>query len=690
MVYAGSDAPAEAAAAPSENTCPLLDTSAEFETLRTEAVSSLTVVKNAADQCLRDFNTASGGTNPLDQAITQLGQARREPCLTAAQRIEQRSRNLASTVQAYRGTPVPDAASVSTPQVSQRGQDSWVRITHYASFISGFDAYQSKGCVVNGGEDSGLYVFYVNLTCAQVSDDVDLALVSSSATPDQSCSSDGAALSAQTTQALQTAFDTLSGILNGSRNSNCQAAPQATASVLNLGLSLAMSSPISPLIGVLARAGQQLFNGIFGRQLRTADAAISRINRDRAERQAQCLYMNLQKTAYGCDSMPANLAQLEARVNQKRDLEGQLERAIAGYRSAYSNADPDADNRRCVTESTNQVSDLVSGLNLGPLESLLQPEVRVETASAPPAPTAVNLDAVIDALGVSCNAFNGSRDRLLAIEPIRDLMGRLQRSCDLRRTLQTPQELKAVLFNGNRSLSRDLSIALEDVPQVQGRPEDRLLTCLGALGPERRSAILNIRNLRGQLSTYANADEEYRTAQAGTDQGLQRTEARTVLASYHASWVGNNGTNFSIGDILQDRVERGSPVNLRQACASGYDSTALVQVSNEIHATCLLNAGAYLNNNQDQGEYDSRRANYWREKCGVFLSSTDLAPARAPASSATMGQFEVWQCQAIANYEDYHRNFMTNRNQVMNSLCRSIGVTPPGEVTGGQRAVGAE
>ncbi len=669
-------------------TCPMNQRSTELQGLFDEAKSSLEGLKTVQQACARDLAAAGGGQQGADQnltdAIDALGTAEPE-CPTVSSRVRQRQGLLVRTMTTLQAT---DATSEDTPIQGRDG--SWKKFNYYSSNVPALRPYND---CVEQASNNGVTTFYVNMTCTQTIDDLEVATADPGADA-MSLSGGGGqcgrpgVVSERVQRALRTAITTAISL---SGNSQCPAAPRAAASLLNLGTALVMSSPISPLAGILVSAGQSLFNSIFMRRTQTAAAAITATEEERMESEAQCLYMNLQRAHLGCENTPRNIEDLQKRVSDKEELEGLIRTKVSEYQTAFS-SNPDEDHANCVRQSTATTNQealrrMITGWNLPAVEALFQAppasqgsgQITITTSgTVPPRPFEPNLGQIFMAAQSTCAAYQQDETAVSRVPLLSEVSGRLHQLCEkvFSDTVPDLNDYRMAFYGNPEGTGAPLStIASRQVyrtPRTSG-PSDQLLTqCLNAIGgtnPDRRTRMMEVRTLRGRLSAYDTAVADLAEARTIQEQSLLTAEASRNWARYHGVWAGNNSTNVKISDILQQRI--GGTTGLAQACQTNSNLDPIIRSANEIHATCLLNAGVYLFRDNAEPDFRSDKAQEWERNCSYFLNDPELAPPVPNPAPMTPATYANWQCEAFRNFDRYRQNFIARRSRVA-EICPSI------------------
>lgn len=630
--------------------CPFKNETATYTSLRNDARSALTQLRTLQEQCRQATGVAAGqqaASAQLDRDITDLSSPVSSDCVQAEEIVQGRVQNIQYLTQEY---GLPEQPS-SGPRRIRNG--SQVR-----------DLYgEFRECIRTSFQDN---TAEVDLDCVDAAARLQIARAQETGSIGgrQICGQ----ISEEASQAIARAMNTFEALMN---NPQCSAGAPVGASLLNLGVGLAMSNPISGTVGLIARFAQNFLGGLFGRRYRGAEDAMRTIEGDETRRSIQCLFMNMHKETLACGAQDAsrNREELNQRLATARaelqSIQGQIQANNPGLRpeEVITSCAPGSQQRspESVLASTTAIAQ-----TFAPVEEALLAE-------------ATDINQVLSAFLPVCQAYRPQRSNLTDIPPLEPHLQKLDALCasstppslaDFQSALIGPDGAKTTLqlqFAGRSLNPAILNRAPASDPRtcVRERGGDLLLQYQEKSG--------QVRSLERQIANIPSAD----------DSGRGNSAMAELFRSFKEPLLRDNGTNLRLDQSL-DRTWSA----IREYCAGGSPSGQFRSYINELHATCLLNASAYLYDHESRTPNftnRNRNAANWENSCKThFLNNVDRAPALNggaisinPAPDAR--SYETWQCQAYTNFERYKLALPANDNELFSEFCGSTGQSSSGD-----------
>lgn len=619
--------------------CPFKNESDSFRALRSNAQTALSQLRTLQNQC-REATQVGASQNAanaqLDNDITNLSSPISSDCVEAENVVQGRVQNIQYLAQEYQ-LPAPASSGLTR--------------------------------IRNGSQVQGMYQEFRECIRVSYSDntaDIDMDCIDSTARvsiaraqetgrigTQQLCGQ----ISTETGQAISRAMATFESLMS---NPQCSSGAPIGASLLNLGVGLAMSNPVSAPVALITRFAQSFLSGLFGRRYERAEQAMRAIEGDETRRSVQCLFMNMHNETLACGAQDAasNRQQLEQQLSTAEGeiltLQNQLEAATPGMRpeEAISSCAPSSQqrNQSTVDGALNSISQVFS-----PVEEALL----VETPDINQVKTAF--------LGV-CQSYRPQRRTLSDIAPLEPYLQRLDGLCSMT-TAPSLSDFQGALLGADGSKTTiDMRFAAQQVtPAMIGRaPAADPTVCVRELGGDlllqyqRKSA--EVRDLQRRISSLPSVDDATRSNSAMSE----------LFMSFKSPLLRDNGTSLRLDQTI-DRTWTA----IREFCTAGSPSGQFRAYVNELHATCLLNASAYLYDHQSRIPVfqRNRNAETWENGCRAhFLNNSDRAPL-ANGTSLSLSpppdirSYETWQCQAYTNFERYKLALPANDNELFQEFC---------------------
>ena len=688
--------------------CALNQPTESLNELRETAISSLTNLQAAARQCAQELEAAagpqpsSGSGSRIDNAIANLRTASlpTSPCLTTEQTISQRRQRLEGLMAIRSPATVEDPSAVDALSNHPLASDgSWKSFNLPTQAAELSDEYRS--CAIFEGTTQ-----YVNMNCLTAVDDVELyRATSGSASASSSAQNIGSnrcgartGIPAEVGSAVATAIETVFSIVEG--NPNCPAGPRAAISAMNLGVSVLSMTPVSPLVSLMAGIGQRLFNGIFGGNTRRAETALAANQWDITRRQTQCLFVALHKERIGCDTNATRIDQLQAATRAKQTKIDRLAQIQGAYQNAYRVERSSDDWNMCVTRANQLISrdsiraalaewgltDVENAIRRpgaaapGGAPGAVAPVTIVLPGGQPSVPPQADLADVLPLVDNVCQKYeapNGAQlmGSVAGLRPMLDTLGSMCRN--LRTNPDDPNlmdQLRTVFLSGGRPLSFRMNNV---VSQLSANPQQASViqnNCVREFqpAPARGQALFDMAALEGEIRAMGDPDADLRLATSDGRRVLQNDAGTSLFNNYRAAWTQDNGTRMNLTPRIEQLV-----TDLRNDCRSASPETALIsQKANELHGSCLLNAGVYLYRRGNSPEFTSNEARDWGRNCDYFLRNEEYSPSidngRFTINPAPVAdQYNQWQCNSFQNFDKYRNNLtsaLQNRRTVA-ELC---------------------
>lgn len=603
-------------------TCALNSQNDTINNLRRDATSLLTELDRIQRECAESSGVAGAqgaSDSRFRELITNLSRpGGTETCVVPEVEINQRYDDLQLILS--RGTT----------------EGSFIRVTNGSQLQSMFRGYSP--CITN--DPTNYSQSLVDTTCLDL---VRRNLIAqgqrSPTTPDgqRAC----AQINEETAAAIQNAFAATTALVNGGR---CQGAVGLGASLLNVGVGLALSNPVSLPIAGLARMATSFINGIFGRNYRSAQRAMEGDQMNALRRSAQCLFMHSHKASLCSTDRSQELAQTR---QSRASAQANVDELNRRYRGTHAGKNPDTEIQSCTPGQQIATSE-----DLGRRVSSLSGQIeQLEGAINGDREAAGYANQVRTKFDSVCDSLQPSSERLVSIPSLSPLVTRVQSLC----SQETPKidDLRAAFVESDgTTLSYRLSRAARNAapPEPARSPASiaaNVDECLRNRGGE---SLLAYNTARQQLATL---DRTLSGLQDVTSNPLnQNTEVTELFQSLRRPLMERNGTSLNLSTRVREVYE-----DVQRKCAN---TSIFQQAVNELHATCLLNAGASLYSRDSVYPVyeDNRNAQAWQQSCSYFLRSPELAPQlNGQPFSITPGPrpeaYQTWQCEAFTNFERF-------------------------------------
>lgn len=635
--------------------CPFKNESATYTSLRNDARSALTQLRTLQEQCRQATGVAANqqaASAQLDQDITNLTTPVSGDCVQAEEVVQGRVQNVQYLTQEYR---LPDQPNASVVRIRNGSQ---VR-----DLYSEFRECIRTQYVDNVGE--------VDLDCVDATARLQVARAQETGSLGgrQICGQ----ISEEAGQAIARAMNTFEALMN---NPQCSSGAPIGASLLNLGVGLAMSNPISGTVGLIARFAQNFLGGLFGRRYSGAEQAMRSIEGDETRRSIQCLFMNMHKETLACGAQDA--ARNREDLNQQlATARGELQSIQSQLLASHPSLRPDEAIANCAPSSQQRSPESVTAAT----QAIAQAFAPVEEALLAESP---DINQVLSAFLPVCQSYRAQRSNLTDIPPLEPHLQKFDALCASSGSLPTLVDFQSALLGADgakTTLQLQYTARSVNPAMLNRAPASDPRTCVrergGDLLLQYQDKSGQVRNLERRISSLPTAD----------DSGRSNSAMAELFMSFKGPLLRDNGTNLRLDQSL-DRTWGA----IREYCAGGSPSGQFRSYVNELHATCLLNASAYLYDRESRiPNFSSRNRNAesWENACKThFLNNVDRSPtlnggamAINPAPDAR--SYETWQCQAYTNFERYKLALPANDNDLFQEFCGA-----PGRGTASDRSSG--
>lgn len=620
--------------------CPFKNETATYTSLRNDARSALTQLKTLQDQCRQATGVAAGqqaARTQLDDDITNLTTPISSDCVQAEEVVQGRVQNIQYLTQEFR---LPEQSGGSVVRIRNASQ---VR-----------DLYpEFRDCVRTSYQESA---GDMDLDCVDAAARLQVARAQESGRlgDRQICGQ----ISEEAGQAIARAMNTFEALMN---NPQCSAGAPVGASLLNLGVGLAMSNPISGTVGLIARFAQNFLGGLFGRRYSGAEQAMRLIEGDETRRSIQCLFMNMHKETLACGAQDAsrNREQLDQQLATAR---GELQQIQGQLQASNPSLRPDEAIANCAPGSQQRTPESVAAAT----QSISQIFAPVEEALLAETP---DINQVVEAFLPVCQSYRPQRSNLSDIPALEPHLQKFDSLCASSGLPSLDQFRAALLNSEGAKTTLQLQFAGRSVtPSMLTRaPASDPRTCVrergGDLLLQYQDKSAQVRSLERRILSLPSTDDSSRSNSAMAE----------LFQSFKAPLLRDNGTNLRLDQSL-DRTWSA----IRELCQGGSASGQFRSYINELHATCLLNASAYLYDRDSRipnFTNRNRNAESWQNACSShFLNNTDRAPLLNggamtinPAPDAR--SYETWQCQAYTNFERYKLAMPASDDDLFQEFC---------------------
>ncbi len=623
--------------------------------------------------------TAASGA--LNLALETLTRPAPPACETPAAVVEQRVRRLRAHLTQVGTLPAPAdyAQAIQSSGLTQ----GWVEFSYHNLLPAEFSAYVNSGCVIDQGiVRNGLRRALVNMTCVETAADVEVFQAGNS--PLQSAA--GCQQGDIDPEVMRAVRASLDGIVN--LPANCQPGPSTLSNLFRMVASIPMGSVVGD---VIMQAANFLTQSFLARGTQTGEHALTMDQANLVRRSAQCMYVQLHRATFGCDRM-AQAGPTLAGLISERDAIGRQ----------FPNLQRDYD--ACLTQHSSMGSErartLINDLSLPALETALnggrENGEEVAGACTPEAPPHTRGRAV-SALLASCASYRTRQNALRSMLATDPNLAVLDAVC-APAAISSPAavDLPALCNHFSSGLHSFLVQAADQLPQVTNQ-----------ISPDRQLSLNQCANELGTVSVEGSSVPAYARVQElnrliGDAEAAQALQATTVTATgtsvpemwenFHRAFTQDTATQANIRQSIPLIMSTGRAVTLQGQCAaSPRNPQQLSNVINELHATCLLNAGVYLHGAEEESRSrrpaasrdatlintDTASARSWEQACGPLLRLQANPPVvplvnGAPAGLGTLdnGNITGWQCQAYDHYDEYRRNLQeVDQRQLFEALC---------------------